>query len=111
MTKEYGDGWGWNMGPTGLLENNRWYGIEQYVKLNDPGKENGVLKAWIDGVLVFEQTGIRFRDSPDLRIESLWMNVYHGGTARAPHDLTLYIDNVVLAREYIGPVSVKATRR
>ena len=105
MSMKYGDGWGWNLGPTGVLEKNRWYSVEQYLKLNEPGRDNGVLKAWIDGVPVFERTDIRFRESSDLRIETLWMNVYHGGTTQAPSDLSLYIDNLVIASEYIGPAS------
>ena len=40
----------------------------------------------------------------ELKIESVWMNVYHGGTARAKSDLSLFIDNVVVARKYIGPL-------
>lgn len=100
---EYGDRLGWNVGPTGMLGKNRWYSVEQYVKLNRPGESDGIIRAWIDGVLVFEKTGLRYRDVPDLRIESVWMNVYHGGTTPAPRDLTLYIDNVVIARNYIGP--------
>jgi hypothetical protein len=105
MSKKYGDGWGWNLGPMGLLEKNRWYSVEQHVKLNDPGASNGVLRAWVDGVLVFERSDIRFRETHDLGIETLWMNVYHGGTARAPSDLSLYIDNVVIATDYIGPAA------
>src|SRR5690606_21423711 len=38
MTKRSGSGWGWNLGPTGMLERNRWYSIEQHVRLNEPGK-------------------------------------------------------------------------
>lgn len=100
---EYGDPIGWNLGSTGMLQKNRWYSIEQYVKLNTPGAADGVLKGWIDGRLAYERTNLRYRSVPDLRIESVWMNVYHGGIAKAPADLTLYIDNVVIAREYIGP--------
>ena len=33
------------------------------------------------------------------------MNVYHGGTAVSPYDQHLYIDNVVVARQYIGPMN------
>jgi len=95
--------WGWGLGPTGLLEKNRWYSVEQQVKLNRPGNSDGEVRAWLDGHLVFERTGLRFRDVPTLKIESLWMNVYHGGTAKAPADLTLFIDNLVIARRYIGP--------
>lgn len=104
MTKKYGSGWGWNLGSTGLLEQNRWYSIEQHVRLNRPGQSDGVLKAWVDGKLVFEKTDIRYRDVEDLRIETLWMNVYHGGTKATNQDISLYIDNVVVARKYIGPM-------
>jgi hypothetical protein len=95
--------WGWGLGASGWLQKNRWYSVEQQVKLNQPGKLDGEIRAWVDGELVFERTGLRLRDVADLRVESVWMNVYHGGTAKAPHDLTLYIDNVVIARKYIGP--------
>lgn len=99
----YGDVIGWNLGPTGMLEKGRWYCIEQYVKLNSPGVDDGVLRAWVDGRLAFERPGIRFRDVSSLKIESLWLNVYHGGTNPTPHDLSLYIDDLVIARQYIGP--------
>jgi len=105
MKDHYGDSWGWNLGPTGMLRKNHWYSVEQYVKLNQPGQADGVLRAWIDGQLVFEKQNLRFRDVQDLKIESVWMNVYHGGTQPAPRDMTLYIDNVVAARKYIGPFS------
>jgi hypothetical protein len=36
-------------------------------------------------------------------VESVWLNVYHGGVEKADRDLTLYIDNLVIARRYIGP--------
>lgn len=104
MTKQSGSGWGWNLGPTGMLEQNRWYSVEQFVRMNKPGQSDGVLKAWIDGKLVFEKTDIRYRDVPDLRIETVWMNVYHGGTKATDQEISLYIDNVVIARKYIGPM-------
>ena len=99
-----GEYWGWNLGPTGRLETGRWYAIEQYVRLNTPGKRDGVFRAWIDGELAFERSGLRFRDIEALHIENAWFNVYHGGTAKPARDMSLYIDNVVIAREYIGPM-------
>lgn len=98
------DAWGWGLGPTGWLSRNRWYSIEQYVKLNAPGRADGVMRAWVDGHLVMERTGLRFRDVPELRIESVWFNVYHGGVTKPANPMSLYIDNVVIAREYIGPL-------
>jgi hypothetical protein len=32
------------------------------------------------------------------------MNVYHGGTMPSPYDQHLFIDNVVIAKQYIGPI-------
>lgn len=99
-----GQFWGWNLGPTGRLENGRWYAIEQYVRMNTPGKRDGVFRAWIDGWLAFERTNIRFRDIDSIRIENAWFDIYHGGVAKPAHEMSLYLDNVVIAREYIGPM-------
>jgi hypothetical protein len=100
----YGDDWIWDLGLRGLLRRNQWYCIEQYFRLNHVGAKDGELKAWIDGELAIDHTGFRVRDVPDIRIEKIWMNVYHGGVTPSPADLHLYIDNVVIARRYIGPM-------
>ena len=100
----YGDGWVWKHGYRGFLEKNRWYCIEQYVKLNTPKEKDGVLRAWVDGRLAFEKTDIRFRDVDRLKVEQVWLNVYHGGTTPSPRDQHLFLDNVVIARRYIGPM-------
>lgn len=107
MKGNSGSHWGWGEGPGSLLQSNRWYAVEQYIKLNTPGAHDGVFRAWIDGHQVMEKTGLSFRTVPELRIESVWMNVYHGGTATSPRDMSLYIDNVVVARSYIGPMTTR----
>lgn len=99
-----GEGWRWPLGRLAALERNRWYSVEQYFKVNTPGKSDGVLRAWIGGRLVFERTDIRVRTTTDLKIESVWFNVYHGGVTPPPRDMHLYIDNVVIAKKYIGPM-------
>lgn len=104
MDQPSGDALGWPLGPTGSLEKNRWYSVEQHVKLNTPGLADGVVEAWIDGQLVFRRDDYRFRDIDQLHIESVWMNVYHGGLAKPAKDMSLYIDNVVISDRYIGPM-------
>ncbi len=42
-----------------------------------------------------------------LKIEQIWMNVYHGGKIPSPYDQHLFIDNVVIANKYIGPLHRK----
>jgi hypothetical protein len=99
-----GDIWSWGDGPSALVENNRWYCIEQYVKLNTPGAKDGIVRAWVDGYQVMEKKDVRFRNTPTLKINSIWLDVYHGGVSLAPENMALYIDNVVVARSYIGPM-------
>ncbi|MFT6915428.1 MAG: hypothetical protein ACJAWL_001735 [Motiliproteus sp.] len=91
-----------------LLEKNRWYSIEQYLRLNTPGQNDGVLKAWVDGRKVTEIDNLRFRDTDALKIEKIWFDFYHGGGAKPSKEQHLFIDNVVVATEYIGPAGVPA---
>ena len=101
---KYGAHWPWSDGRPGILRNNRWYCIEQYFRVNMPGADDGVLRVWLDGVLAFERTDIRVRDIDSIKIEQIWLNIYHGGTAVSPRDQHVYIDNAVIARSYIGPM-------
>ena len=105
MPNPHGSVWWWMLDKLGLLERNRWYSIEQHVKLNSPDKKDGVLRVWIDGKLAFENRTIRYRTVDTLKIDRVWMNVYHGGKATAPVDYHLFIDNVVIAKDYIGPMA------
>jgi hypothetical protein len=107
MRGKYGEHWEFKP----RLPHGRWYGVEQYCKLNTPGsegkpgKKDGVLRGWIDGEPAFEKTDIRFRDVDTLKISEVWVNVYHGGATPVPkEDIHLYLDNMVIARKPIGPV-------
>jgi hypothetical protein len=102
MEDEFGDHWYWIRDGIGVLERNRWYCIEQYFRVNTPGSPDGSLRGWIDGALAFEKDDVYVRDVPSLKIERVWMNVYHGGTETAARAMHLYIDNVVVARKPIG---------
>jgi CubicO group peptidase (beta-lactamase class C family) len=104
MRGRYGNNWVWDKDRLGYLENNRWYCIEQYARLNTPGQNNGILRAWVDGNLAFEKTDLRMRNTGEIRIETIWLNLYLGGTWTAESDHHLYIDEVAVSRSYIGPL-------
>jgi len=114
MRGRYGNSWHFRP----ALQHGRWYCVEKYCKLNTPaeggaggtgkGKNDGILRAWIDGKQVWEKTDIRFRDTAALKMETIWLNIYHGGaTPVPPQDIHVYFDNVVIARKYIGPAVMK----
>ena len=107
MRGRYGNHWPF----TPRLQHGRWYGIEMHCKLNTPGQDgapgrnDGILRGWIDGQLAFEKADIRFRDVETLKIEEVWGNVYHGGARTVPReDIRLYLDNMVIASQPIGLV-------
>jgi hypothetical protein len=101
---DYGEVMGWGAGGgAAFIETNRWYCVEQYVRLNTPGRQDGVLRAWVDGRAVFERQGLRLRDTASIHIDSIWMDVYAGGRAPAASDMTVFFDRVVVASSYIGP--------
>ena len=105
MEGTYGDIHLYTDGCRGLIDRNRWYSVEQYVRLNTPENNDGVIRAWIDGRMAYEKTDWRFRTVDTLRIEQIWMNVYHGGSATVDRDVHLFVDNVVIAQQYVGPLS------
>ena len=97
------------------LQHGRWYSVELYCKLNTPGrlgergKNDGILRGWIDGAPAFEKTNMRFRVVDTLKIEDVWVNVYHGGATQVPRkDIHLFLDNMVIARKPVGPMMAPA---
>ena len=102
MKGKYGDNWEWDHDGFSGLENNRWYCVEQQARLNTPAKNDGILRGWIDGTLVFEKTDVRMRDVSTLKIETIWLNLYYGGSWTAPDDFHVYIDDVAISDRRIG---------
>ncbi len=101
----YGEMFPWSASEgLALLAPNRWYCIEQHVRLNTPGKEDGVLQAWVDGQPVFSKTDFRFRDTLAVGIEDAWFDLYVGGQGTAKEDMNVHIAQVVVATRYIGPM-------
>lgn len=104
-SSNYGEGVGWiGSGFAGLITPGRWYCIEQRVRMNTPGREDGVLQAWVDGRLVMSREDLRLRDVASVAVEEVWLNFFHGGTDPAPAAMHAWVDHVVIARQYIGPI-------
>ncbi len=103
--QEYGNSEWWDVS----LERERWYTIEQEIQLeavdDDGGRADGWIRAWVDGELVFDRHGLHVRDTEDLRIESVWLNVYHGGKTPAPTSMYLLIDDLWIGLSKPSPTS------
>jgi hypothetical protein len=84
-----------------------WYAIEERVKLNEPGKKDGLLQVWINNDLVLNRTDVLYRtvDNPDTKIGRLAFECFLGGSNSdwaAPQDESMDIAALVIATHHIG---------
>jgi hypothetical protein len=57
----------------------KWQRLNQEIMANSVGKQDGVIRAWLDGQLVVEHTGLNIRDRPDLGVAGLMFSTFFGG--------------------------------
>lgn len=79
-----------------IMEYDKWHNVTQYVKLNDVGKHNGILAAWVNGRNVLAKKEFQFRTVDKLKLYSYWINFYHGGKDVSPKDCYIQMDDLVL---------------
>lgn len=65
--------------PTTVLPRGRWVAVEQELRLNAPGKKDGLARLWVDGRLVADIPWAELRYSADGVIQGIMMDVYFGG--------------------------------
>jgi hypothetical protein len=96
------------IGNGGDFVNDRWYRVEEFIKMNTPGVANGIIRGWIDGVLSYEKTNMIFRipGHDNLHVRTVWLNVYKGGVLGNLNSSEIFLDQMVLATDApIGAVS------
>ena len=107
-------GFGDSLGPTvpdpPPAEEGRWICREIMIKLNDPGKLNGEVRKWIDGKLVIEKTDMEWRLQPDIVVNNIMQPTYTHKPPKPGKRRILWLDNIVLAKRYIGPMRAKSGR-
>ena len=95
----------------------RWQCWEFMIQANTaPDKADGKQVMWIDGKRVGEFTGIRWRTDLDLKVNCLWLEHYgydEGDPTKQywKETQSVWFDDVVVAREYIGPMAEGGPRR
>ena len=116
------------------VERGEWVCVELMVKMNDPGRRNGEQAFWINGQLQrrdgqiishlgpgfprggwvhdkwhadpdgdpFE--GFQWRTTRELGVNNVWTYLYITGADNG-HVSRVWFDDIVIAREYIGPIA------
>ena len=119
--------------PNYRVRKGEWNSMEYYVKLNTvvtngtspgpnvPGDQvnlgpqpmpadgevlaDGILRVWMDGVLVLEYTDVVYRHTDTMILDVFKISTYFANYLGEPS--AIYYDNVVVATEYIGPVNTE----
>jgi hypothetical protein len=97
-----------------VIQRGRWHCIEQQIKMNSvtgpydavgngQAVADGELRSWLDGVLVSEVKGLRWRRHPDMGIQGPWINWYYGGKQPTERTMHYRMNHLAVARRYIGP--------
>jgi hypothetical protein len=89
--------------PQSVIEKDRWICAEFMLKHNTPGQSDGEQAFWIDGRLLGHWTGINWRKTQSLKANALTLESYVTDRWTKNTTNVVYFDNVVIAREYIGP--------
>jgi hypothetical protein len=85
----------------------RWYAYELMVKLNTPGQRDGRIAMWLDGRIVADFQNLRLRETTALRIDQFSVDLHiKSNTSSVGRK---WIDNVVAATSYIGPMTPAGT--
>jgi len=97
------------------IERGRWYCLEMMIKANSaPDAADGEQAFWVDGRLVGQVKGMKWRSTDKLKINSFWLlhdgetgTSLNGDKEHAGRVYDVWFDDVVIATEYIGPVAGK----
>ena len=73
------------------------------IRILYPGKPDGEQAMWIDGKLLGHWRGINWRKADGLKANALTLESYVTDRWTRNPVNTVYFDNLIIAREYIGP--------
>lgn len=89
------------------IRKNVWICAEFMHKHNTPGKADGEQAYWIDGDLRGHWKGISWRSFETLMANALTLESYVTDRWTKQKENVVFFDNVVIAREYVGPLAGK----
>ncbi|CAH1788472.1 unnamed protein product [Owenia fusiformis] len=58
----------------------RWIRIQQYVRMNTPGRRDGTLRVWIDGRRILSMTDISYRGASSVSTNAIYFSTFFGGS-------------------------------
>jgi hypothetical protein len=89
-----------NQGPSGIISRGVWHSWEVQLISNTPGTANGIVRAWLDGVLITQYTDVQFAgvgQSNTWDLISIYP-VWGGVGSTVTSTMTLDFDNFYVSR-------------
>jgi hypothetical protein len=94
-----------------LFNDDKWHCVEALFKLNsldlkeDRPNADGIVRAWFDNRLVVERTDVILRstDFPRMKFNQFLLAPYFG-PGLLPHEQTLWVDELAVGTERLGPL-------
>ncbi|MEK7201553.1 MAG: Ig-like domain-containing protein, partial [Patescibacteria group bacterium] len=87
----------------------RWYTLEfRYVVATGAGVPDGLVQAWIDGTMIYDQGGLATCGGGDgdcAALGSFHVLSYHNGSDPTNWNGQQVFDNLIISKAYIGPPS------
>ncbi|MFG0332502.1 MAG: hypothetical protein ACF8TS_03980 [Maioricimonas sp. JB049] len=102
----WGNGFRPDRQPT--IQRGRWICVEMMLAHNTPGEADGEQAYWSDGQLRGHWRGINWRTSPTLWANAFTLESYVTDRWTKQKTNIVDFDNVVIAREYIGPAGSRS---
>ena len=86
------------------LDHGTWYCVEAKIAMNTLGESDGVLEGYVDGQQAFAANNLRFRRASEsqLKVKTLWFDVYYGGNGTSPRNNEIYFDSLAAGPTRIG---------
>ncbi len=72
-----------------------WHEVVVRIRMNAVGQHDGLQELWVDGAKKISQTGMRWRDTTDLRLNQISIQLYVAEAIRMQH---VWMDEVVVWR-------------
>jgi hypothetical protein len=98
-----------------LFTDDAWYCVEALFRLNtidaktSKANRDGIIRGWFDGKLVIDHNDVVLRspDFPKMKFNQFLLTPYFGPRL-LPHAQTLWIDDLAVATQRVGPLAGKA---
>jgi len=86
------------------IEKGKWICLEFMLRHNTPAEANGEQAFWVDGQLMGHWKGFNWRQSASLMANALTLESYVTDRWTKNKENVVYFDNLVIARQYVGPM-------